>query len=172
VTVIYTIGHSVQPQALLVGALLEQGIEVLCDIRRYPQSRRNPQFNQRALESTLREHGIDYRHLEGLGGRRDEKPESPNTALRNPGFRAYADYMATAQFEAALAELLHVAETKRVAIMCAEALPWKCHRSLVADLLVSRDVDVQHIISDKLQAHSLSPLARTDNGMLTYPALL
>jgi uncharacterized protein (DUF488 family) len=169
---IYTIGHSVQPQAALIGALVEHGIEVLCDIRRYPQSRRNPQFNQRALAAALAEHGIAYEHIESLGGRREERPDSTNTALRNASFRAYADYMSTPEFAAALDELQRLAETKRVVIMCAEALPWKCHRSLVADALVSRGVAVEHIIGDKLQAHALSPVARVDDGIVTYPALL
>jgi uncharacterized protein (DUF488 family) len=169
---IFTIGHSVQPQAALIGALVEHGIEALWDIRRYPQSRRNPQFNRRALETPLSEHGIAYEHVESLGGRREERPDSPNTALRNAGFRAYADYMATAAFATALDELQQLGATKRVAIMCAEALPWKCHRSLVADALVARGVEVQHIIGGRVQDHDLSPVARVEDGIVSYPGLL
>jgi uncharacterized protein (DUF488 family) len=170
--VIFTIGHSVQPQALLIDALLANGVEVLCDVRRYPQSRRNPQFNRRALETGLAAAGIEYRHFEDLGGRRDPDPDSPNLALRDPGFRAYADYMGTEAFATALSELVQLADVKRVAIMCAESLPWKCHRSMIADALVARGIEVEHIVGSSLRRHTLSPVARTEGGFVSYPALL
>ena len=171
-TVIYTIGHSVVPQAAVTGALVENSIEVLCDVRSYPQSRRNPQFNRQALESALSECGIEYRHFKSLGGRRKASPDSRNAGLRDPGFRGYADYMATDAFEAGLSELLRLAEDRRVAIMCAEALPWKCHRSMIADVLVARGIEVQHIMGGSLRTHTMSPAARAEAGRVSYPALL
>ena len=172
-TVLYTIGHSVQAQALLIDTLLAYGVEVLGDIRRYPQSRRNPQFNRRAFAEALEMRDIEYYHLETLGGRRDPLPDSPNTAIRDPGIRAYADYMATPEFETALAGLIALSASRVVAVMCAEGLPANCHRSLVADSLVARGLAVQHIVAGELQEHHLSQLARIDEqARVSYPSLL
>jgi uncharacterized protein (DUF488 family) len=169
---IYTIGHSNQPSEVLIDALLAAGIELLVDVRQFPMSRRNPQFNHDALSEELAEHGIDYRHMVSLGGRRPPVADSPNTALTNAGFRGYADYMATDAFESALAELIDVAQDQRTAIMCAESLPWRCHRSLIADALVARGVTVLHLLSGKSRPHTLSPVARAQDGRVTYPGLL
>src|SRR5688572_30636879 len=169
---VYTIGHSNQPAALLLEALREQAIELLVDIRRYPRSRRNPQFNLEALRSALHAIGIEYRHVEALGGRRDTLPDSPNTAIREPGFRGYADYMATDAFDRELTTLIDLAAERRVAIMCAESNPTQCHRSMVADALVSRGVEVQHIVGLTLRPHVISPTARLIDGRVQYPAML
>jgi len=169
---VYTIGHSNQPAALLLDALHEQSIDLLLDVRRYPRSRRNPQFNLEPLRSALEAIGIEYRHLEALGGRREALPDSPNTAIREPGFRGYADYMATDAFDRELTNLIELAADDRVAIMCAEANPTQCHRSMVADALVSRGVEVHHIVGLTLSPHVLSPTARLIDGRVQYPAML
>jgi uncharacterized protein (DUF488 family) len=156
----------------LLAALGEARIELLIDVRRFPTSRRNPQFNREALAASLRDAGIDYRHVEALGGRREPHPDSPNTALTNAGSRGYADYMATPSFTAALAGVPEAAESRRVAIMCAESLPWRCHRSLIADSLVARGIEVVHLIGTTQRTHTLSPFARVEDGRVTYPALL
>jgi uncharacterized protein (DUF488 family) len=158
--------------AALIEALTGAGIEVLCDIRRFPLSRRHPQFNHDALAASLAEAGIEYQHWPSLGGRRTAAKDSFNLGLRDAGFRGFADYMATPEFEAALASLVALADGKRVAVMCAEAVPWRCHRSLLSDALVARGVDVRHIIGAKERAHTLSPHARVEDGRVAYPALL
>jgi len=169
---LWTVGHSNQPQEGLIDALLTAGIELLVDVRSFPVSRRNPQFNRDALAATLAQHAIEYRHLPELGGFRRARPDSVNTALRTPGFRGYADYMATPEFEAGLEKLIEAANEKRTAIMCAEAVPWRCHRSLIADTLVARGVEVEHLLGGSRRRHALSPLARVENGRVSYPALL
>lgn len=171
-TAVYTIGHSNQPAALLLEALQEQSIDLLLDVRRYPRSRRNPQFNLESLSTALAGIGIEYRHVEALGGRRDTLPDSPNTAIREPGFRGYADYMATDAFDGELDSLIETALSRRVAIMCAESNPAQCHRSMVADALASRGVEVQHIVGLTTRAHVMSPTARLIAGRVQYPALL
>lgn len=171
-TNVYTIGHSNRPAALLLDALHEQSIALLLDVRRYPRSRRNPQFNLESLGTALEDIGIEYGHVEALGGRRDALPDSPNTAIREPGFRGYADYMATEAFDRELTKLMETAATRRVAIMCAESNPAQCHRSMVADALVSRGVEVQHIVGQTLRPHVMSPTARLVDGCVQYPALL
>jgi uncharacterized protein (DUF488 family) len=158
--------------AALIEALTGAGIEVLCDIRRFPLSRRNPQFNHDALAASLAEAGIEYQHWPSLGGRRTAAKDSINLGLRDAGFRGFADYMATPEFEAALASLVALADGKRVAVMCAEAVPWRCHRSLLSDALLARGVEVRHIVSGKERAHTLSPHARVETGRVSYPALL
>jgi uncharacterized protein (DUF488 family) len=169
---LWTIGHSNVGVDILIEALRGSGVEVLCDIRRYPMSRRNPQFNQEALAASLAEAVVEYQHWESLGGRRSPSDESINQGLRDAGFRGFADYMATPEFEAALDALIDLAATKRVAIMCAESVPWRCHRSLIADTLTARGVEVRHIIGGKERPHTLSPHARVEDGRVTYPALL
>ena len=170
---VYTIGHSVQPQEALVDSLLRASIELLVDVRQYPASRRNPQFNAEALARTLPEHGIEYRHMRVLGGRREPSPDSTNLALRNDQFRGYADYMATPEFDAGIEALIELAQERRTAVMCAEAVPWRCHRSLLADALLARGVAVEHLIgASEPRPHTLSPHARIEAGRVTYPALL
>jgi uncharacterized protein (DUF488 family) len=171
-TTIWTVGHSNVPVAQLIGTLSLASIELLVDIRRFPMSRRNPQFNREALAASLAEAGIEYRHEPDLGGRRTPHPDSFNLGLRDAGFRGFADYMWTPEFEAALTLLLDAAAARRTAIMCAEAVPWRCHRSLIADALVTRGVEVLHLIGTKQRPHTLSPHARVQDGRVAYPSLL
>ena len=170
--IIWTVGHSTQPVAALIESLALNGVQRLVDVRRYPMSRRNPQFNRDALAASLAADTIGYRHAPELGGRREPDPDSTNTALRDAGFRGFADYMTAPEFEAALALLLEEAAAQRIAIMCAESLPWRCHRSLISDALLARGIEVQHIIGDKTRAHTLSATGRVTDGRVVYPALL
>ncbi|HEX7089788.1 MAG TPA: DUF488 domain-containing protein [Longimicrobiales bacterium] len=169
---VYTIGHSTRAVEDLVALLQGQGITTLVDVRRFPGSRRHPQFGRDALAGALAAHGIDYTHSPGLGGRRPARPDSPNTAWRNRGFRGYADYMQTREFAEALAELKDLAARETVAILCAEAVPWRCHRRLIADALVVQGVRVLHILGPgRVEAHVLDPHARVRaGGILVYPA--
>jgi uncharacterized protein (DUF488 family) len=156
-----------------VGILRAHGVEQLADVRTIPKSRHNPQFNTDALERSLNDAGIRYRHMPGLGGLRHPRKDSINTAWQNAGFRGYADYMQTPQFEESVAELLTFAAHGVTAIMCAEAVPWRCHRSLIADALTARGVAVEHIMSAaSRKPHTLTPFARVEGNRVTYPGLL
>jgi uncharacterized protein (DUF488 family) len=167
---LWTIGHSTRPIEEFIGLLQTHGIQVLTDVRITPYSRRNPQFHSDALAKSLADAGIQYRHMPGLGGRRKTRPDSVNVGWRNEGFRGYADYIQTRAFWDALEDLMATAQRLPVAIMCAEAVPWRCHRTLISDAAVSRGWTVQHIISpNSLQAHTLTPFAKLDEGRLTYP---
>jgi len=184
--VVWTIGHSTQPVERLIEALISARIERLVDVRRYPGSRRHPQFNRDALAAALAQHGIEYAHAPGLGGRRKPRPDSMNTGLRNAGFRGYADYMSTSEFTTALDSLIESARARRTVIMCAESLPWRCHRSLIADALIARGVEVEHLLPQhgarttssaprpggNARAHQLTPAARIEGGHVTYPGRL
>ncbi len=168
--VLYTIGHSTRPLDEFVALLREFDVEVLVDIRTVPKSRRNPQYHQDELSVSLPAAGIEYRHLPGLGGLRRPAKDSPNGAWRNDSFRGYADYMGTPAFEAALGELLEVAAERVTAIMCAEAVPWRCHRSLVADAVLFRGVDVRHIMGPgAAKPARLTPFAHVDATRIVYP---
>ena len=171
---IWTIGHSTHPAGQFVSLLTAHGIEHVADIRTVPRSRRNPQFNTDTLPHTLAAHHIGYAHLAGLGGLRHPRKDSINSAWRNDSFRGYADYMQTTEFDRHLAELIAVARTQRTAIMCAESVPWRCHRSLVADALTARGIDVRHILSATAQPkpHQITPFARIDGERVTYPGVL
>jgi uncharacterized protein (DUF488 family) len=166
---VYTVGHSTRGIDALVELLEENGVRLLVDVRRYPVSRRYPHFTGAALATSLAQAGIAYRHERGLGGHREPRAGSPNTALRAAAFRGYADYMATAPFRAALARLIEEAASRRTAILCAEADPARCHRQLVADALVARGTRVLHILGPgRLEAHALHPAARPtpDEGIV------
>lgn len=167
-----TVGHSTRTAEQLVELLREAGVRLLVDVRRYPGSRRHPQFSRDALATTLAESGIAYRHEPRLGGRRTARPGSPNTAWRSESFRAYADHIVSDEFQDALASIQRDAADRTVALMCAEAVPWRCHRQLIADVLVSRDVAVEHLIGPgQRRAHELNPAARVDAvGRVSYPA--
>ena len=166
---IHTIGHSTRPLAELIALLREHGVQRLADIRRYPGSRRYPHFSRDALEISLPASGIAYIHMPELGGRRKPAADSMNTALRNEQFRAYADHMATDEFRAAVDNLL--AFDGRTAVMCAEAVPWRCHRNLLSDELLRRGVDVVHIVGrGEAKRHEMSPMARVEGDHLVYPA--
>ncbi len=171
-TLVLTIGHSTRPIDVFVGLLAANGVTHLMDVRTIPKSRHNPQFNSDTLAGSLREAGIAYTHIPGLGGLRRARPDSANAAWRNPSFRGYADYMQTPAFAEHLAELIEVVKSERVALMCAEAVPWRCHRSLIADALVVRGIDVEEIVSEtRRQPHKLTPFARVDGIAVTYPAI-
>ena len=168
---IYTIGHSTRPAAELIGLLQGHGVRVLADVRTIPRSRHNPQFNSDALATTLGAAHIGYVHMPSLGGLRRPKPDSINAGWRNVSFRGYADYMQTPAFAAALDELIALARSQPAAIMCAEAVPWRCHRSLVADALLVRGVPAAEIVSaTRATPHALTPFARVAGGAITYPA--
>jgi uncharacterized protein (DUF488 family) len=170
-SVLWTIGHSTRPIEEFIGLLQTQGIQLLADVRITPYSRRNPQFHSETLAKSLADAGIQYRHMPALGGRRRNQPDSVNVGWRNEGFRGYADYMQTRDFWIALDDLVATGQKLSVAIMCAEAVPWRCHRTLIADALVGRGWTVQHIISaNSLQSHALTPFAKLEADRLTYPA--
>ncbi|HKB17704.1 MAG TPA: DUF488 domain-containing protein, partial [Candidatus Dormibacteraeota bacterium] len=165
---ILTIGHSTRSFDELVELLDHHRVGLLVDVRTVPASRRMPHFARAALELALPEKGIAYRHMPELGGLRKPKVDSINTGWRNVSFRGYADYMQTAEFWTALDRLQALAESVRTAIMCAEALPWRCHRSLIADALTVRGVEVRHITSLAEPAlHKITPFARVESGHIT-----
>lgn len=168
---LWTIGHSNRQQAEFIKLLVEERIESLADVRRFPGSRRCPQFGRDALEGVLQQVAIEYRHSGDLGGRRTRRAEgSVNSAWRVEAFNAYADYMMSREFVNAFDELLELAQRKRTAIMCAEALPWRCHRRLIADQFVARGWKVIDIVgSGQIRDHVLPDFAKVVDGMLTYP---
>ena len=166
----FTIGHSTHSLPTLAALLEAHGVRCVADVRRFPGSRRNPQFGREALEAALRARGIGYAHLEALGGRRPVAPDSRNGGWENAAFRGYADHMAGPAFAAGLRALEELAAATPTAVMCAEALWWHCHRRLVADALVARGWRVEHIGPDgRLSAHELTPFARVDGAGLVYP---
>jgi len=168
---VWTIGHSTRSADDFIALLQTHGIRQLVDVRTIPRSRHNPQFAKEELEASLREAGIHYMHMAALGGLRHARRDSINTAWRNASFRGYADYMQTPEFEEALEELIRLGKEKPTAIMCAEAVPWRCHRSLVADALVARGVNSEEIASQtSTRPHTLTPWARVQGKKVTYPA--
>ncbi|MDN5929190.1 MAG: DUF488 domain-containing protein [Hyphomicrobiales bacterium] len=167
---IFTVGHSTLPLERFVGLLQAYGIERLADIRTIPRSRHNPQFNADTLPAALAGDGIEYRPMPELGGLRHAGKGSPNMGWRNASFRGYADYMQTPAFTDAVEALVKAGREKRMAIMCAEAVPWRCHRSLVADALLVRDVPVMEILSGTdWRPHKLTGFAALDGLTITYP---
>lgn len=153
--------------------LRHYGVEAVVDVRTVPRSRKNPQFNRDELEVKLPEAGIDYIHAKDLGGLRKALKDSPNMAWENDSFRGYADYMQTESFEQALDRLVEQAQSKPSAIMCAEVLPWRCHRSLIADALLVRGFDVVEIFDEaKSQPHKLTSFAVVNDGKITYPEVV
>lgn len=170
---IWTIGHSTRSAADFNEILLAHEISALVDVRSFPGSRRYPHFNKAELARALEEVGIRYAHNPKLGGRRRPSPHSRNTAWKNASFRAYADHMESEEFQKGIQELLELANEKRAAIMCAEALWWRCHRSLIADFLKAKDVEVIHILDGKkTEAHPYTAAARILEGNLSYEGLL
>lgn len=170
---ILTIGHSTHPIEVFTAMLQAHQVEYLADIRTVPRSRRNPQFNRESLPQPLQAAGIGYVHLAALGGLRKPRPDSRNTAWQNASFRGYADYMESPEFAAGLSALLELAQEKRVVIMCAESVPWQCHRSLVADALTARGLPVEHIMSATTRKpHKVTPFAHIDHARVSYPGLL
>ena len=168
---IYTIGHSTRSAEEMLALLMNPGVRLVVDVRAFPSSRRNPQFNQGALAARLGAAGVAYRHLPGLGGRRSPTPGSPNGGWQETAFQGYADHMNSDEFRRALAELENAGRDLPTAIMCAEAVWWRCHRRLIADALVVGSWRVEHLgIGDAPVEHELTPFAVVDpRGLITYP---
>ena len=168
---LWTIGHSTRPIEEFIDLLNAHAIQLLVDVRTVPRSRHNPQFNTDTLAESLAKAGLSYRHSAALGGLRKAKKDSINLGWRNAAFRGYADHMQTEGFGSALEYLTADGRRLRTVIMCAEAVPWRCHRSLIADALTSRGWIVRHILArDKADPHHLTPFAAVSQGTLTYPA--
>ena len=166
---ISTIGHSTRTLEDLSGLLQAYGVQLVIDVRSIPRSRRNPQFNQENLSADLKESGIDYVWLKELGGLRHPRSDSQNKGWRNESFRGFADYMQTPEFENGINELIKLAQDGPVAIMCAEAVPWRCHRSLIGDALLLRGIAVEHIMTPKTRIeHSMTKWAHANGRQITY----
>lgn len=167
---IFTIGHSTKPIEDFLDVLKAHGVSRLIDIRTVPRSRHNPQFNSDNLPTSLASKNIGYEHIAGLGGFRRTSDKSPNKGWRNISFRGYADYMQTPDFIANLEQVITISNQYTLALMCAEAVPWRCHRSLVADALMVRNICVEEIVSSKrTQPHKLTPFAKVQGTDITYP---
>ena len=170
VPTVFTIGHSTRTLEELVAILRSHGVSELVDVRTVPRSRHVPQFNAETLAGDLAESGIQYLSLPALGGLRKAKPDSVNTAWRNARFRGYADYMQTPAFGAGLKHLIQIASAQRTVIMCAEAVPWRCHRSLIADALIVRGWRVLDLMSDRsAKIHRLTDFAKVEGTRISYP---
>ena len=170
---IFTIGHSTRPAADFLALLTAHGVTGIADVRTIPRSRRHPHFSADALASWLDPEGIGYLHLAALGGLRKPRPDSPNGGWRHSAFRGYADHMQTQAFADAIEALLIFAAGRNVAVMCAEAKWWQCHRQLIADALAARGLEVRHIMGPGAPpAHQLTPFARVAEGRVYYPALV
>src|SRR5688572_23998073 len=167
-----TVGHSTHSAEKFLELLRAHQVRLVVDVRTVPRSRRNPQFNREILGATLRDAGVDYRHMPALGGLRHPRKDSVNTAWQNDNFRGYADYMQTVEFQDNLQELIGLAKGDATAVMCAEAVPWRCHRSLIADALLARGIEVQHILSvTARRPHAFTSFARIEGTRVTYPGL-
>lgn len=167
---IFTVGHSTHSLDDFVELLRHHGIKRLVDVRSIPRSRHNPQFNKDTLGGFLRNRRISYRHMKELGGLRHSRIDSPNRGWHNASFRGFADYMQTPEFSAAIDELIELAKEKTTAIMCAEAVPWRCHRSLIGDALLVRGIEVRDILSPKkAEFHTMTAMAVIDGRQITYP---
>ena len=165
-----TIGHSTRPLQEFISLLQAHAVTRVVDVRTVPRSRHNPQFNKASLPGALKKAGLRYIHLPGLGGLRRPQPNSLNPGWRNASFRGYADYMQTPEFEQSLEELIRLAKQDRLALMCAEAVPWRCHRSLIADALLVRGIRTEDIMSaTRRQVHKLTAFAKVDGAAITYP---
>jgi uncharacterized protein (DUF488 family) len=169
--IVLTVGHSTRTLEEFIGLLQAHGATCVADVRTVPRSRHNPQFNKASLPRALKKAGLRYVHLPGLGGLRHAKRDSINLGWRNASFRGYADYMQTPEFEQSLVELIQLAKQDRIVIMCAEAVPWRCHRSLIADALLVRGIHTEDIMSPtRRQAHTLTPFAKVRGTTIAYPA--
>jgi uncharacterized protein (DUF488 family) len=168
---VMTIGHSTRTLVQFIGLLQAHGAACVVDVRTVPRSRHNPQFNKTSLPGSLKKAGLGYVHLPGLGGLRHAKRDSPNGVWRNASFRGYADYMQTPEFKQSLEKLIQLAHQQPIALMCAEAVPWRCHRSLIADALLVRGIRTEDIMSPtRRQMHKLTPFAKVQGTTITYPA--
>ena len=170
-TVVFTVGHSTRPVEDFLALLRAHNVRLLVDVRTVPRSRHNPQFNQKSLQAALRGARISYRHMKGLGGLRHARKDSPNGAWRNASFRGFADYMQTDEFAENMERLIELARKRQTAIMCAEAVPWRCHRSLIGDALLVRRIGVEELSSlSSTRPHTLTPWARVRGKTILYPA--
>lgn len=168
--VIFTIGHSTRPIDVFIRLLKAHGVQRVVDVRTIPRSRHNPQFNRDQLSPALHRAKVHYRYMPGLGGLRHARPDSANTAWRNASFRGYADHMQTSEFKDSLARCIALARQERVVLMCAEAVPWRCHRSLIADALAARGIETREITSGiRTRPHEPTPWARIQGTQITYP---
>jgi uncharacterized protein (DUF488 family) len=169
--IVLTIGHSTRTLEEFIGLLRAHEVTWVVDVRTVPRSRYNPQFNEASLPGSLRDAGLGYVHMPGLGGLRHAKRDSLNQGWRNTSFRGYADYMQTPEFEQSLDELVRLANRERIALMCAEAVPWRCHRSLIADALLVRGIRSEDIMGpNRRQVHTMTPFAQVQGTTITYPA--
>ena len=169
-TTVWTLGHSTKAWNEFLAMLSAHGIQAIADVRRFPGSRRHPHFGRELLEPALRDAGLDYLWLPQLGGRRSPKPDSPHAGWRNAAFRGYADHLSSIEFADGMTRLMALAARKRTAIMCSEAVWWRCHRGLVSDVLKLRGVQVLHIESAApAREHPWTPPARVEQGRLSYP---
>ena len=169
---VLTVGHSTRSQRDFLALLKAHGVKRLVDVRSIPRSRHNPQFNRDRLAAALRRAGISYLHMKVLGGLRHARADSVNTAWRNTSFRGFADYMQTREFARGLRRLMKLTKSKQTAIMCAEAVPWRCHRSLIADALLARGCKAEEIASrSSTRTHRLTPWARVRGSRVTYPSV-
>ena len=166
---VWTIGHSTRTLEDFIALLEREQIETLWDVRAFPMSRRHPHFNRESLSVALASRGISYAHAPQLGGRRPLPANAPPSAWRNIGFKGYAAYMLTPEFRAAIDGLRDAASARRTTVMCAEAVPWRCHRNLIADALVARDDEVLHILDAATNPHTLTSFAVARDGVVTYP---
>jgi uncharacterized protein (DUF488 family) len=170
-TVVLTIGHSTRPLDDFIDLLRAHAVTRVVDVRTVPRSRHNPQFNQDSLPGSLKKADLAYVHMPGLGGLRHAKRDSFNMGWRNASFRGYADYMQTPEFERGVEELIHLAKQEQIAIMCAEAVPWRCHRSLIGDALTAHGIRTEDIISlTRRRVHTLTAFAKVQGKFVTYPA--
>jgi uncharacterized protein (DUF488 family) len=165
---VHTIGHSTRTMGAIVDLLGAHQIKLVIDVRRWPASRRLPQFNREALHTALKSESIDYIWRGDLGGFRKPAPDSVNTAWRVGAFRAYADFMLTAEFQTIIEELEHIAATERIALLCAEAVPWRCHRQLLADAFLAREWAVRHIMDNGCHEHKLPAFAQLEGNQIFY----
>jgi uncharacterized protein (DUF488 family) len=169
--IVLTIGHSTRPLDEFMALLKAHAVTLVVDVRTIPRSRHNPQFDQDSLPDSLKKAGIGYVHVPGLGGLRHAKHNSVNAGWRNASFRGYADYMQTPEFEKQIEELIQLAKEHRIALMCAEAVPWRCHRSLIGDALTVRGIRTEDIMSlTQRRLHTLTPFAQVRGSTVTYPA--
>ena len=171
INALLTIGHSTRPIEEFIELLQGHGVKEIVDVRSIPKSRHCPQFNSETLKASLKAAKIRYTHIEKLGGLRHSRKDSINLGWRNASFRGYADYMATPEFSEGLDALMRIARARKTAIMCAEAVPWRCHRSLIADAMIEKGWDVRDIMTSKAPSeHRLTTFLKVVNGQLTYPA--
>jgi uncharacterized protein (DUF488 family) len=167
---VFTIGHGTRTIDEFAAALRSFEVSLVADVRTIPRSRHNPQYNMDVLPGSLAGYGVDYFHASGLGGLRKVRHDSPNTGWRNASFRGFADYMQTPEFESGLTDLIARASIRKTVLMCAETLPWRCHRSLIADGLLLRGLTVLHIFKEgSAKGHALTPWARVEGTRITYP---